>query len=145
MPTVTCTRLLSVCFFIGLLCQAVAAEDEIVSPERIDGTTIVNADGLIAAVTQLPGLVLVDSRIKADRKEGFIEGSVSLPDTDTNCDSLAETVPTLDSPVLFYCNGIKCGRSGRAAVIAVNCGYTHIYWYRNGMEEWQGKEFPLVQ
>lgn len=145
MPTITCTRLLSVCFLLGLLCQTASAGDEIVSPESIDGTTIVNAEGLIAAVTQLPGLVLVDSRIKADRKEGFIEGSVSLPDTDTSCDSLAETVPSLDSPVLFYCNGIKCGRSGRAAVIAVNCGYTHIYWYRNGMEEWQEKEFPLVQ
>ena len=29
-------------------------------------------------------------------------------------------------------------------MIAVACGYSNIYWYRNGMEEWQKKEFPLV-
>jgi rhodanese-related sulfurtransferase len=119
--------------------------DKIVSPESIDGTTIVDAAGLIETVRQVPGLVLIDSRIKADRKEGFIEGSVSLPDTETDCESLAEIVPTRTTPVLFYCNGINCGRSATTASIAVDCGYTNVYWFRKGMEEWLEQEFPLVQ
>jgi len=56
-----------------------------------------------------------------------------------------QAVPALTSPILFYCNGINCGRSARAAVIAVDCGYTGIYWFRHGMEAWQEKEFPLLQ
>jgi rhodanese-related sulfurtransferase len=145
MPTYIRNLLLPLLFTLALPSQTVPANDKIVSPETIEGTTIVNADGLIEIATQLPGLVLIDSRITADRKEGFIEGSISLPDAETSCDSLAQAVPTITSPTLFYCNGIKCGRSAKAAVIAVNCGYTHIYWFRNGMEEWQKKEFPLVQ
>jgi rhodanese-related sulfurtransferase len=95
--------------------------------------------------TLQPQLLLIDSRVSADHREGFIEGSISLPDTDTRCASLAQAVPALNAPGLFYCNGVRCGRSGRAAVIAVDCGYTHIFLYRNGMEEWQENEFPLVQ
>lgn len=114
-------------------------------PESINGTTIVAAEGLIELATQQSQLVMIDSRVTADRKEGFIEGSISLPDTDSRCKSLAQAVAALNSPLLFYCNGVKCGRSGRAAMIAVACGYSNIYWYRNGMQEWQKKEFPLVQ
>jgi rhodanese-related sulfurtransferase len=145
MPTSIHTLLLLLWFSLAALCQAATGNDAMVSPEAIDGATIVDAEGLIEAVTQIPGLILIDSRISADHLEGFIEGSVSLPDIETDCDSLASTVPGLATPILFYCNGIKCGRSARAATIAIDCGYATIYWFRNGMEEWQAQEFPLVQ
>ncbi|MDX2457775.1 MAG: rhodanese-like domain-containing protein [Gammaproteobacteria bacterium] len=145
MPTSIHTLLLFLWFSLVSLCQTATGNDEIVSPETIDGTTIVDAEGLIETVTQIPELILIDSRIIADHKEGFIEGSVNLPDIETDCDSLASTVPRLVTPVLFYCNGIKCGRSAKAAIIAIDCGYSNIYWFRNGMEEWQEQEYPLVQ
>jgi rhodanese-related sulfurtransferase len=145
MPTHSHTPLLFLSFVLAILCPVAAGSDKIVSPEHIEGSTIVDAEGLIEAFTQTPGLVLIDSRITADRKEGFIEGSVSLPDIETDCNSLASSVPSLTTPALFYCNGIKCGRSARAATIAIDCGYTRVYWFRKGMEEWQEQEFPLVQ
>ena len=92
-----------------------------------------------------PELVLFDSRITADRKEGYIEGSISLPDIDTSCDSLEILTHDRDTPVMFYCNGIKCGRSAKAAQIAIDCGYKDVYLFRKGMEEWQDKQYPLVQ
>ena len=122
-----------------------ATNGQIVSPETIDGVINVGAEGLIEKVMEIPELVLIDSRITSDRKEGYIEGSISLPDIETSCETLAATIRTTSTPVLFYCNGIKCGRSARAAQIALDCGYKEIYWYRNGMEEWQEKQYPLVQ
>ena len=118
---------------------------EIISPETIDGVINVGADGLIEKVMEIEALMLIDSRITADRKEGYIEGSVSLPDIETTCDTLERITKDRSTPVLFYCNGVKCGRSAKAAQIALDCGYTEIYWYRNGMEEWQEKQYPLVQ
>lgn len=122
-----------------------APDDKIVSPASIDGVTIVNAEGLIEMVMQHSDLVLIDSRIISDRNEGYIEGSISLPDIDTNCDSLGKLINTPETPMLFYCNGVRCGRSANAAELALSCGYSNIYWFRNGMEEWQEKEYPLVQ
>ena len=69
----------------------------------------------------------------------------TLVDTKTDCDSLARLIGTRTTPVIFYCNGVRCDRSGRAVGIAVACGYRDVYWFRGGIEEWRAKEFPLIQ
>ena len=115
------------------------------SPEKIEGSTVVNAEGFIELVGKIPDLLVIDSRIHGDRKQGYIEGSVSLPDVDTDCESLAKVIPSKDSPTLFYCNGVKCGRSATAVTIALKCGYNKIYWFRGGFEEWLTKGYPYLQ
>ncbi len=116
------------------------------SPATIEGSKLVNAEQLIQVVDEVKGLIIVDSRIPGDRKQGYIEGSLSLPDVETNCDSLAKVLPGGKAgPVLFYCNGVKCGRSAKAVAIALKCGYTNIYWFRGGFEEWLAKGYPYLQ
>jgi len=138
-------HLLACLLAAAALQPATAKDGDYISPQRIDGISRVDAEGLIELVTRTPDLLLIDSRIRADRKDGFIEGSISLPDIDTNCATLAELVPDLTRPVLFYCNGIRCARSSHAAVIARDCGYSRIYWFRAGLEEWRRKQYPLVR
>ena len=89
--------------------------------------------------------IIIDSRISSDRKLGYIPGSISLPDTDTNCESLARLIPEKSDPVVFYCNGPKCRRSDIAVVIAVDCGYTSIYWFRGGIEAWRANNYPIAK
>jgi rhodanese-related sulfurtransferase len=115
-----------------------------VSPESIDGATVINAEQLIELAGSQADLVIVDSRIREDREEGYIEGSRHLLDRDTNCASLSGLLPGKVTPVVFYCNGISCDRSDRAVVTALGCGYTSIYWFRGGIEEWREKNFPLI-
>jgi rhodanese-related sulfurtransferase len=47
--------------------------------------------------------------------------------------------------VLFYCNGVKCGRAAKAVEKAVTVGYTRVYYYALGMDEWKAEGLPLVQ
>lgn len=115
------------------------------SPEFIDGTTKVTAEGFIELVESKPDLVIIDSRIPGDRKQGYVEGSVSLPDINTTCKSLADNIPEKNSAALFYCNGVKCGRSAKAVKVALSCGYNNIYWFRGGFEEWLAKGYPYLQ
>lgn len=115
------------------------------SPESIEGTIKVSAEEFIDLVEKIPELVIIDSRIPGDRKQGFIEGSLSLPDVDTTCDSLAKVISKKNAVSLFYCNGVKCGRSAKAIKIALGCGYTNIYWFRGGFEEWLEKGYPYLQ
>jgi rhodanese-related sulfurtransferase len=133
---------LAVC--ILMLSGTVAAKEMPLAPESIKGTTRVDAEGVIDLVEKHSDLIMVDSRIKADRKQGYIEGSISLPDIDTTCDSLAKIIPKKESMSLFYCNGVKCGRSVKASKIAVGCGYEKIYWFRGGYAEWLEKGYPVV-
>lgn len=124
---------------------SVQADKEVVSPDAIPGTTKVDAEGAINLVEKISQLVIVDARIRLDRLQGYIEGSVSLPDVETTCASLARVIPNKSSPVLFYCNGPKCGRSVRSSQKALGCGYTHVYWFRGGFEEWKNKNYPYLK
>lgn len=114
------------------------------SPESIDGTIKINAEQLIEFVTKTQDVKIIDSRIRSDREHGFIEGSINLPDTETNCETLAGIIPSLSTPIIFYCNGPKCGRSAVAAKLALSCQYGIIYWFRGGFEEWLSKNYPVI-
>jgi rhodanese-related sulfurtransferase len=121
------------------------AEGRVVAPDDIPGTVKVDAEGVLDLVEKIPQLVIVDSRIRQDRLQGYIEGSISLPDVDTNCGSLAKVISRKSTPVLFYCNGPKCGRSVHASRKALGCGYTGVYWFRGGFEEWKNKNYPYLK
>ncbi len=127
---------------ISLFIQSAIAEDYL-SPEVIIGSTKINAEMLIQLARHNEDLVIIDSRIKADRRQGFIAGSISLPDTETNCTTLLPIIDRRDTPTVFYCNGPKCRRSDIAVDIAKECKYTNIYWFRGGFEEWKNKEYLI--
>ena len=129
-------------FIIAILPLSTLADK---SPESIEGTTKVSAEGFIELVDSVPDLIVIDSRIPGDRKQGYVEGSISLPDVETNCKTLASSIPSKKSAALFYCNGVKCGRSAKAVKIALSCGYNNIYWFRGGFEEWLAKGYPYLQ
>ncbi len=115
------------------------------SPQLISGSTKVNAEQVIETAELHPQLVIIDSRIVNDRQQGYIPDSISLPDEETNCDALSAYISKLGAPVLFYCNGPKCGRSGKSVGIALGCGYYQVYWFRGGIEEWKNKGYPLTK
>lgn len=131
--------------WLMVLAGAAWAEGGVVSPDSIPGTVKVDAEGLLDLVEKNLGLVIVDARIRQDRLQGYIEGSVSLPDVETTCESLARVIPGKATPVLFYCNGPKCGRSVHASRKALGCGYTRVYWFRGGFEEWKKKDYPYLK
>ncbi len=122
---------------------AAHAED---APLEIQGARTVNADGVIDLVRKTDQVVIVDNRTVADYEAGHIEGAINLIDTDiANEATLARHVKSRDTPVLFYCNGVKCGRAAKASARAVEWGYTKVYYYALGLQEWRDRHLPLVR
>jgi len=138
-------KLLFVSILTAFVVTANAVEKTPPSPENIPGTILVDAEAVIKLVMSTPDIIIIDARIKTDRKQGYIEGSISLPNIDTNCGSLNKIIKEKTTPALYYCNGIKCGRSVESISIAMSCGYSNIYWFRGGFEEWQEKGYPVVE
>jgi rhodanese-related sulfurtransferase len=116
------------------------------APMEIKGASSVNADGVIDLVQKHGDLVILDNRSPADFEAGHIEGAVRLIDTDITGEAvLAKHVKSKDTPVLFYCNGLKCGRAAKATMKAVEWGYGKVYYYALGLEEWKQRNLPLVR
>ncbi len=129
---------------IALLFISIASHaDDYISPDTIEGSTKIDSEALIQLARDHDDLVIIDSRIRSDRRQGYIAGSISLPDTETSCSSLFPVIDKKDTATVFYCNGPKCRRSDRAVIIAKECGYTNIYWFRGGFEEWKNKHYLI--
>lgn len=134
-------------FLLGLSTGLSAEEtaEGVEYPASIPDVISVDAEGLIDSITRHKDMYIIDARAAMDRKQGYIEGSVSLPDTETDCDSLGVLVPDLSRHLLFYCNGPKCGRSVKSINKAKSCGYTNLFWFRGGYEEWTAKGYPVLK
>ena len=128
-----------------LMSFCIYAQAEEIVQKTIPGTTKISAEELINLAQTVPSLIIIDSRKPSDHFKGHIEGSINLPDTKTTPGTLSQHIPTKSTPVIFYCNGIRCGRSATAAKIAVAAGYTKIYWFRGGWGEWTAKGYPAAR
>ena len=134
--------MLAVALTIAFAPPALAGEAAL----TIRGAVTVDADDLIALVQTSSDLVIIDNRTIADYDAGHIEGALHLIDTElTDEGALARVVRSKDAPVLFYCNGVKCGRAANATVKAVSWGYSRVYYYALGIAEWKKRGLPLVR
>ena len=131
----------------GILCSQLYAtaltpemENQIYSFRSIQEVEI---DKFIELYNRHENFIVIDSRTVKDRNGGFIEDSISLPDTDTTPITLKEIIATKSQPVMFYCNGVKCGRSAVAALVAAKEGYSNIYWFKGGWEAWTANGMPI--
>jgi rhodanese-related sulfurtransferase len=140
-------RLLTVLFLVGALLHLGALEGASAeeAPLQIAGAHTVDAEQVIALIDRTPGLVIIDSRKAEDFAAGAIEGAILLTDTDMTERKLFKIAPNRSKPILFYCNGVKCGRAAKAVSKAVEWGYKEVYYYALGMAEWEKRGLPMVR
>ena len=135
------SKILYLFWLVFFSCSLSAKED---TPQQIQGATRIQAETLLELVETKSDLVIIDARKAQDREAGYIESAILLTNTDMTETVLANIVPNKSTPLVFYCNGTKCGRSVDASKKAIGWGYTEIYWFRGGWEEWSQKGLPYV-
>ena len=120
--------------FIGYSSFAFAAEKKF---------TTVSTDELRAMLDEKKPLVLIDARTKEEYQEAHITSAISIPEK--NFDDNVALLPTDKSALLvIYCNGVKCGKSKKAAVKADAKGYKNILLYSEGYPVWEEKGLKIV-
>ncbi len=80
--------------------------------------------------------LLVDSRNPEEYREAHIPGAINIPEK--HFEKFAGLLPAdKNMQLIFYCNGIKCGKSKKSAIKANNLGYTNIFIFAEGMPVWE--------
>lgn len=121
------------------------AKPKIVVPEQIAGVTTLTAEQVIEILVSENPPLLIDARIEEDRNHGYLENSISLPDIETNCETLKKVSTDKKKHLLFYCNGVQCGRSVVSIKVARSCGYHNLSWFKGGFAEWKEKGFQYIK
>lgn len=98
---------------------------------------------LRALMDEKKDLVLVDTRTPEEFQEAHIKGAVSIPEK--VFEEKLSLLPTdRNAPVVLYCNGVKCGKSKKAAKKAEAAGYRNLAIYAEGFPVWEEKGFAIV-
>lgn len=99
----------------------------------------IDAAGTKALMENADALVVFPlSPIEFDNQH--IQGSVNIV-----MDMLEYQLPEdKERVIVFYCLGIKCVASWRAAEKAVELGYKNVYAFREGIPGWKKAGYPLV-
>lgn len=104
---------------------------------------VVSTDALLSMMDKKTDFLLVDARSKEEYQEAHIRGAVNIPEK--QFEELQSLLPgSKNSLLVFYCNGVKCGKSKRTAKKAGALGYTNLAVYSDGFPVWEERNLPIV-
>ncbi len=87
-------------------------------------------------------MLVVDARNPEEYQEVHIRGAINIPEKKFS--KYLELLPVDKmSRIIFYCNGVKCGKSKKAAKKAMDLGYANVSIYNEGMPVWEEKGLPI--
>ena len=91
----------------------------------------------VAAQIEGNQAVIIDSRPKKTKfDKGHVPTAISLPFT--QFEDLKGKLPRdMDTPLVFYCGGLKCKLSHKSAAKALEMGYTHVKVFDTGYPAWK--------
>jgi rhodanese-related sulfurtransferase len=95
---------------------------------------------LLETATQ--GLVVVDARNQEEYQEVHIKNAINIPVK--KFEDYSHLLPADKSTqIVFYCNGVKCGKSKKAANKALEMGYRNVLVYAEGLPVWEESGLPI--
>lgn len=122
--------------------EAAAESHGTAAPVTVTELKEVSADGLQKLIAENKNLIIIDSRGAEDYAKGHIPNAIPLTADEASVEKLAAIAPAKDATLVFYCGGIKCPASGKTAHKAAEAGYTNIYKYAAGMDDWAARGLP---
>ena len=132
----TTNKILALTFFVFL--SVFISSLAVANP----GYEVITTDELKRMLDLGTEVTVIDARNPEEYQEVHIKGAINIPEK-----KFAEHQEKLPEDkagrIIFYCNGVKCGKSKKAAVKARDLGYTEIYVYAEGMPVWEEKGMPI--
>ncbi len=127
-------------FFVLLGCWVFAGSGQAAA---FSPAPVITAEELKAILdtAHYPFLV-IDARNPEEYQEVHIKGAINVPVNKFR--KFKHLLPKDKSvKLIFYCNGVKCGKSKRAAKKAAEEGYVNISVFAAGMPVWEEKGYPI--
>ncbi len=127
-------RILMLCLLLG---PAAAGAAE--APIGVDGAMTIN----VYQARQLHdlGAVFIDVRPRQAWAWGHVAGAVHL-DLARDFIGLARSEWPRSVPLVVYCDSDVCPQSAEAVRLAVDWGYTQVFYFRQGYFAWMLADYP---
>ncbi|QXE92078.1 rhodanese-like domain-containing protein [Geomonas subterranea] len=103
----------------------------------------VSSEALRDMLEEKRAFTLVDARTSDEYQVAHLVSAISIPDKEFD-KHIALLPKDKGALIVFYCNGVKCGKSKKVAAKAKEAGYTNLVIYPDGFPVWEEKGYPIV-
>jgi len=86
---------------------------------------------------------MIDARSAEDFKAGHIEGAINVRPDEITAEKMAKIAADKSATLVFYCGGVQCPASTKAAKRAFDLGYKNIVEYSGGVAAWKESGYSL--
>ncbi len=100
----------------------------------------VHTDTLKSWVDQKKPMTILDAR--GSINNGMIPGAKWVP-FDATDEQITAAVPSKNTLVVIYCWSESCPASSHLADHMITMGYTKVYEYPEGLQDWIAKKYPV--
>lgn len=129
-------RFFSAFFFVLALAVAVSLQAAETTYQ------VITTDALKTMLDENAAMTIIDARNPEEYQEVHIKGAINIPEKKFS-EYTGQLPADKGARPIFYCNGVKCGKSKKAAKKAAELGYTNILIYAEGMPVWEEKGLPI--
>ena len=127
---------------LALGSQFVLASELVKStPENVPGAATVDATAAKKLFDQ--EAAFIDLRKENVWNSGRVPGAIWLDFKNAFNEGALSNEVDKDEKVVFYCSGVRCPRSSKAATKALAWGYTDVYYFREGFPAWKKAGYPI--
>jgi rhodanese-related sulfurtransferase len=89
-------------------------------------------------------LTLVEALPRRHYDAGHLPGAINIPHDQIRERAAAE-LPDKDATIVVYCANSPCRNSQIAAEALAGAGYTRVFEYVDGKEDWEQAGYPLTR
>jgi rhodanese-related sulfurtransferase len=122
------------------------------TPTSLPGAKIISASEAQDLIAK--GIPLYDVRDEEEYNKGHVPGARSVPykegsakevgfDPGDDQFALNRLPKDKNAPLMMYCDGTICWKSYKSATLAIQNGWTNVYWFRGGFPEWKEAGLPV--
>lgn len=108
------------------------------------GYTEIHAEALKAWYDEGHEMIVLDARSEPYYDGTLLPNAIWLP-YDASDKDLQAAAPEKTSLIVVYCSSIECPASAFLVKRLVAEGYTNLYKYPEGLEDWIQKGYPVVK
>jgi rhodanese-related sulfurtransferase len=102
----------------------------------------ISCDELRAKIETGERLIIVDALPPMSYAHSHLPGAINLPPTRVDA-SVAKQLPDRHAEIVVYCANPECEDSVETAARLAALGYTNVWHYPGGKNEWRERGLPL--
>lgn len=127
-----------------LLAAPLAAQNATTSNTQQTKHKEIRGDQLKAWYDQNKPMTVLDARSGKYFDGTMLPKAIWMP-SETSEKKMQSQLPSKSSLIVVYCSNTKCPASGWLYDKLTSLGYTNVYEYHEGLEDWMNRGFPTIQ